>query len=175
MSRSLGGAYFDADGVATRPNRFVDAGILNSYVLSAYSARKLDLATTANAGGVHNLALLGRSVSREELLKELGTGLYIWELMGQGVNGVTGDYSRGAAGFWVEDGEIGHPVDEFTIAGNLRDMLKNIVRMGDDVDMRANVRAPSLLLAPMTVAGESPARYKPGSPRRKKQKSLRRR
>ena len=155
LSRSLGGAYFDADGVATRPNRFVDAGVLNSYVLSAYSARKLDLATTANAGGVHNLALLGPSVSREELLKELGTGLYICELMGQGVNGVTGDYSRGAAGFWVEDGEIGHPVDEFTIAGNLRDMLKNIVRMGDDVDMRGNVRAPSLLLAPMTVAGES--------------------
>ena len=101
------------------------------------------------------MALLGPSVSREELLKELGTGLYICELMGQGVNGVTGDYSRGAAGFWVEDGVIAHPVDEFTIAGNLRDMLKNIVRMGDDVDMRGNVRAPSLLLAPMTVAGES--------------------
>jgi PmbA protein len=155
LPRSLGGAYFDADGVATRPNRFVDAGVLNSYVLSAYSARKLDLATTANAGGVHNLALLGPSVSHDELLKELGTGLYICELMGQGVNGVTGDYSRGAAGFWVEDGEITHPVDEFTIAGNLRDMLKNIARMGDDVDVRGNVWAPSLLLAPMTVAGES--------------------
>jgi PmbA protein len=155
LPRSLGGSYFDADGVATRPNRFVDAGVLNSYVLSAYSARKLDLATTANAGGVHNLALLGPSVSHDELLKELGTGLYICELMGQGVNGVTGDYSRGAAGFWVEDGEIAQPVDEFTIAGNLRDMLKNIVRMGDDVDVRGNVWAPSLLLAPMTVAGES--------------------
>ena len=155
LPRSLGGSYFDADGVATRPNRFVDAGVLNSYVLSAYSARQLDLATTAHAGGVHNLALLGPSVSHDELLKELGTGLYICELMGQGVNGVTGDYSRGAAGFWVEDGEIAQPVDEFTIAGNLRDMLKNIVRMGDDVDVRGNVWAPSLLLAPMTVAGES--------------------
>ena len=155
LPRSLGGAYFDGDGVATRSNRFVDAGILNSYVLSSYSARKLAMATTANAGGVHNLALLGPSVSRDELLREVGTGLYICELMGQGVNGVTGDYSRGAAGFWVEDGEIAHPVDEFTIAGNLRDMLKNIVRMGDDVDMRGNVQAPSLLLAPMTVAGES--------------------
>ena len=100
-----------------------------------------DLATTANAGGCNNLALLGPSVSREELLKELSTGLYICELMGQGVNGVTGDYSRGAAGFWVEDGVIAHPVDEFTIVGNLAGYAENIVRMGDDVDMRGNVRA----------------------------------
>ena len=84
----------------------------------------------------------------------MGTGLYICELMGQGVNGVTGDYSRGAAGYWVENGEIVYPVDEFTIAGNLRDMLKEIVAMGDDVDLRGNIRAPSMLVAPMTVAGE---------------------
>ena len=151
---SLGAAYFDADGVATRDNCFVNQGVLQSYVLSEYSARKLQLQTTANAGGVHNLSLVGPAVSQQQLFKELGTGLYICELMGQGVNGVTGDYSRGAAGYWVENGEIAYPVDEFTIAGNLRDMLKNIVSMGDDVDLRGNVRAPSMLLSPMTVAGE---------------------
>ena len=123
-------------------------------MLSEYSARKLSLQTTANADGVHNLSLHGPSVSQAELFKEMGTGLYICELMGQGVNGVTGDYSRGAAGYWVENGEIAYPVDEFTIAGNLRDMLKEIVAMGDDVDLRGNIRTPSLLLAPMTVAGE---------------------
>ena len=154
LPRSLGAAYFDGDGVATRDNCFVANGILQSYVLSEYSARKLGLQTTANAGGVHNLSLHGPSVSPAKLFKEMGTGLYICELMGQGVNGVTGDYSRGAAGYWVENGEIVYPVDEFTIAGNLRDMLKEIVAMGDDVDLRGNIRAPSLLLAPMTVAGE---------------------
>ena len=154
LPRSLGAAYFDGDGVATRDNCFVANGILQSYVLSEYSARKLGLQTTANAGGVHNLSLHGPSVNPAKLFKEMGTGLYICELMGQGVNGVTGDYSRGAAGYWVENGEIVYPVDEFTIAGNLRDMLKEIVAMGDDVDLRGNIRAPSLLLAPMTVAGE---------------------
>ena len=154
LPRSLGAAYFDGDGVATRDNCFVANGILQSYVLSEYSARKLGLQTTANAGGVHNLSMHGRSVNPAKLFKEMGTGLYICELMGQGVNGVTGDYSRGAAGYWVENGEIVYPVDEFTIAGNLRDMLKEIVAMGDDVDLRGNIRAPSLLLAPMTVAGE---------------------
>lgn len=154
LPRSLGAAYFDGDGVATRNNCFVENGVLKSYVLSEYSARKLELETTANADGVHNLSLLGPAVAQAELLKEMGTGLFICELMGQGVNGVTGDYSRGAAGYWVENGEIAYPVDEFTIAGNLRDMLKNIVGMADDVDLRGNIRAPSLLLQPMTVAGE---------------------
>ena len=154
LTRSLGAAYFDGDGVATRNNCFVENGVLKSYVLSEYSARKLGLETTANADGVHNLSLLGPAVARAELLKEMGTGLFICELMGQGVNGVTGDYSRGAAGYWIENGEIAYPVDEFTIAGNLRDMLKNIVGMADDVDLRGNIRAPSLLLQPMTVAGE---------------------
>ncbi|NCF32203.1 MAG: metalloprotease PmbA [Proteobacteria bacterium] len=154
LPRSLGAAYFDGDGVATRNNCFVENGVLKSYVLSEYSARKLELETTANADGVHNLSLLGHAVAQAELLKEMGTGLFICELMGQGVNGVTGDYSRGAAGYWVENGEIAYPVDEFTIAGNLRDMLKNIVGMADDVDLRGNIRAPSLLLQPMTVAGE---------------------
>jgi PmbA protein len=154
LTRSLGAAYFDGDGVATRNNCFVENGVLKSYVLSEYSARKLGLETTANADGVHNLSLLGPAVAQAQLLKEMGTGLFICELMGQGVNGVTGDYSRGAAGYWIENGEIAYPVDEFTIAGNLRDMLKNIVGMADDVDLRGNIRAPSLLLQPMTVAGE---------------------
>ena len=151
---SLGSAYFDGDGVATRINEFVSQGSVSSYILSNYSARKLGMQTTGNAGGVHNLDIIAPQSSHADLLKQMNTGLLVTELMGQGVNAVTGDYSRGASGFWVENGEILYPVDELTIAGNLKDMLLNIVAIGDDVDMRGNIRAPSILLDAMTIAGQ---------------------
>lgn len=154
MSGGLASAYFDGDGVTTKNNCFVENGRLASYILSTYSARKLGLATTGNAGGVHNLHLHGPQTPYAELLAKMGTGLLITELMGQGVNGVTGDYSRGASGFWVDNGEILYPVAEFTLAGNLRDMLRNVVALGDDVDVRSSIRAPSMLLESMTVAGQ---------------------
>lgn len=151
---SLGSAYFDGDGVATQINEFVTKGAVSSYILSTYSARKLAMQTTGNAGGVHNLDVIGPQTTHADLLKQMNTGLLVTELMGQGVNAVTGDYSRGASGFWVENGEIMYPVDELTIAGNLKDMLLNIVAIGDDVDMRGNIRAPSMLLDAMTIAGQ---------------------
>ena len=154
MRGGLASAYFDGDGVATRDNVFVDKGHLSSYILSSYSARKLGLETTGNAGGVHNLHLDGPMKPKEELMAGIDQGLLITELMGQGVNGVTGDYSRGASGFWIENGEIAYPVAEFTLAGNLKDMLLNIVALGDDIDERSSIRAPSLLLDAMTVAGQ---------------------
>lgn len=154
MQGGLASAYFDGDGVATRDNVFVDKGYLTSYILSSYSARKLGLETTGNAGGVHNLHLDGPATARAELIAGIDQGLLITELMGQGVNGVTGDYSRGASGFWIENGEIAYPVAEFTLAGNLKDMLLNIVALGDDIDERSSIRAPSLLLDSMTVAGQ---------------------
>ena len=143
----------DGDGVATNEKAFIDGGMVRSYALSTYSARKLGMTTTGNAGGVHNLTLSGRTLSFHELLKEMGRGLYVTELMGQGVNSVSGDYSRGAAGFQVENGEIGPPVHELTIAANLKDVYQNIVAVGDDLDVRGNVRAPSVLIGSMTVAG----------------------
>ena len=127
---------------------------MSSYILSNYSARKLGMQTTGNAGGVHNLDISAPQTLHADLLKQMNTGLLVTELMGQGVNAVTGDYSRGASGFWVENGEILYPVDELTIAGNLKDMLLNIVAVGDDVDMRGNIRAPSILLDAMTIAGQ---------------------
>ena len=154
MARGLASAYFDGDGVATRDNVFVEQGQLSSYILSTYSARKLGLATTGNAGGVHNLHLDAPTQPLSKLLAQMGNGFLITELMGQGVNGVTGDYSRGASGYWVEDGEIAYPVAEFTLAGNLKDMLLNIVALADDIDMRSSIRAPSMLLETMTVAGQ---------------------
>ena len=152
--KALGSAYFDADGVATRENTFISEGILDSYALSVYSGKKLARATTGNAGGVHNLELMGAAESFENLLSRVDKGLYVTELMGQGVNSVTGDYSRGAAGYWVEDGKIQYPVDELTIAGNLRDMYLNVLAMGDDADRRGNILSPSLLIERMTIAGQ---------------------
>ena len=154
LPKAIGSAGFDGDGVATSDKAFVDGGIVQSYVLSTYSARKLGMTTTGNAGGVHNLTLSGRTLKFEDLLQEMGRGLYVTELMGQGVNAVTGDYSRGASGFWVENGEIRQPVHELTIAANLKDAYRNIVAIGDDVDVRGNVRAPSVLIGSMTVAGD---------------------
>ena len=148
-----GSAAFDGDGVATRAKAFVEDGVVASYALGAYSARRLGLATTGNAGGVFNLDLEAETKPVAELMREMGTGLVVTSLMGQGVNLVTGDYSRGASGVWVEHGEPQHPVDNVTIAGNLDTIYKGIVGCGDDVDQRGNVRTGSVLVERMTVAG----------------------
>lgn len=148
-------AAFDGEGVATRESALVSNGVLERYVLGSYSARRLGLETTANAGGVRNLELQGGDRSFDELVSEMQRGLIVTELMGQGVNLVTGDYSRGAAGFWVENGQIAWPAEEITIAGHLGDMLGNLRAAGTDVDPRHNIRTGSLLVDEMTVAGAS--------------------
>ena len=150
---AFGSAPFDREGVATRDRDLVEEGVLQGYVLSSYSARRLGLTSTGNAGGVHNLLIPGNADDLESLTAEMGRGLIVTELMGQGVNVVTGDYSRGAAGFWVEGGEIAYPVNEFTIAGNLRDLYRNIVSVGRDQDKRGVICCGSVLVAEMTVAG----------------------
>ncbi len=150
-----GSSHFDADGVATREQPLVDRGTLARYVLSSYSARRLGLESTANAGGVRNLRIDGPLSPVADLLGQVGTGLLVTEVMGQGVNLVNGDYSRGAAGFWIEDGEIAWPVEEITIAGNLRRMLLGLAAAGEDIDTRHNIRTGSLLIDRMTVAGQS--------------------
>jgi PmbA protein len=155
MPKAMGSAPFDDEGVATHDRELVADGILSGYILSSYSARKLGLKTTGNAGGAHNLLVAPTLAGgADALLSRLGTGLLVTELMGQGVNMVTGDYSRGAAGFWVENGSIQYPVAEITIAGNVREMLKGIVAVGDDVDVRGGTRVGSILLEEMTIAGE---------------------
>jgi PmbA protein len=151
---ALGSAPFDSEGVATRDRDLVVGGTLTGYLLDAYSARKLGLTTTGNAGGIHNLIVQGELLDSEALLRRLGTGLLVTEMMGQGVNPVTGDYSRGVAGFWVENGAIGPPVHEITVAGNLRDMYRAIAGLGDDVDRRGAVHCGSLLIEQMTIAGD---------------------
>ena len=153
LPKALGSAPFDSEGVVTRDRKLVDQGVLTGYVLSTYSARKLGLKTTGNAGGVHNLIVQHGQDDFAALLKRMHRGLVVTELMGQGVNGVTGDYSRGAAGFWVENGQLAYPVHEITIAGNLKDMLQQIVTVGADVDMRGGIRTGSILLESMTIAG----------------------
>ena len=151
----MGSAPFDDEGVATRDRELVADGVLTGYILSSYSARKLGMQTTGNAGGAHNLLVAPNLTGgMDALLSRLGTGLLVTELMGQGVNMVTGDYSRGATGFWVENGSIQYPVAEITIAGNLREMLKGIAAVGDDVDARGGTRVGSILLQEMTIAGE---------------------
>jgi PmbA protein len=150
---ALGSAAFDSEGVATAARDVVRDGVLLGYVLDSYSGRKLKLPTTGNAGGVHNLTLEPGPDDLAGLLKRMGTGLLVTELIGFGVNTVTGDYSRGAAGFWVEGGEPQYPVEEITIAGNLRDMFRTIVAVGRDVDTRGNLRTGSILLERLTVAG----------------------
>ncbi|WP_082169832.1 metalloprotease PmbA [Wenzhouxiangella marina] len=150
-----GSSAFDADGVATRERALVNQGVLERYVLSAYSARRLGLETTANAGGVRNLVVEADRQPVDALIERVGTGLLVTEVMGQGVNLVNGDYSRGAAGFWIENGRIAWPVEEITIAGNLKAMLAGIVGVGDDIDTRHNLRTGALLIDRMTVAGQS--------------------
>ncbi len=151
---ALGSAMYDAEGVRTTSRDIVADGVLQSYVLSSYSARKLGMQTTGNAGGVHNLTIDSGKNDFSAMLKQLDTGLLVTELMGQGVNRVTGDYSRGASGFWVEKGQIQYPVEEITIAGNLKDMYKNMVSVGNDVDYRGNIRTGSILIEQMSIAGE---------------------
>ena len=156
IPKGLASAPFDDEGAATRDRELVADGILAGYVLGSYSARRLGLQTTGNAGGIHNLIVdaSGDSPGYEALLCQMGSGLLVTELMGQGVNGVTGDYSRGASGFWIERGAIAYPVQEITIAGNLRDIYRNIVAVGSDVDPRGSVRCGSVLIGEMTIAGE---------------------
>ena len=154
LRRGLRSAAFDAEGVATRESALVAGGVLQHYVLGSYSARKLGLQTTANAGGVHNLQVAANAGGFDELVRGMGRGLVVTELMGQGVNTVTGDYSRGAAGFWVEGGEVAHAVDGITIAGNLKAMFAGIEAVGSDVDPRSHIRTGSMLLGRMMVAGE---------------------
>ncbi len=153
IPRGPGSSCFDAEGVAVADRAIVEDGVLRGYVLSSYSARRLGMETTGNAGGVHNLLVEGDLAPGAEMLDRLGTGLLVTEVMGQGVRMVTGDYSRGASGFWVENGVIVHPVEEVTIAGNLRDMFKGITAIGDDVDCRGNIQCGSILLEGLTVAG----------------------
>ena len=154
LAKALASAPFDHEGVATRDRELVQAGVLLGYVLSTYSARKLGLRTTGNAGGTHNLLVQGRGRSFDEMLALMGRGLLVPKLMGQGVNGVTGDYSRGAAGFWIEGGTIQYPVHEVTIAGNLKDMYRHVVDVGSDVDVRGGIRTGSILVEEMTIAGD---------------------
>ena len=153
LPRGLGSCSFDREGVATSARDLVRSGVLKGYVLDSYSARRLGMATTGNAGGVHNLTLDPGTASFDELVERMGQGLIVSEMMGMGVNMVTGDYSRGAAGYWVENGRISHPVQEITVAGSLADMFAGIVALGNDLDTRANIRAPSILIDRMTVAG----------------------
>jgi PmbA protein len=150
---AMASSPFDNDGVQTRDNVFIDKGRLASYMLSAYSARRLGMQTTANAGGARNLRISAPLESRESMVARMGRGILVTELMGQGVNGVTGDYSRGAAGFWVENGEIQHPVEEFTIAGNLEAMFRGLMAVGSDLETRGSIHTGSWLIDEMTVAG----------------------
>ena len=159
LPRGHASGTFDAEGVATHESALVEGGVLQRYVLGSYSARKLGLQTTGNAGGVHNLVVEAGSVDGEAadfrgLLQRMGTGLLVTELIGQGVSIITGDYSRGAAGFWIENGEIAYPVQEITIAGNLRDMFMDVQAIGSDVDLRSSILTGSILIGKMTVAGE---------------------
>lgn len=149
----MGSAPYDSEGVATRARDIVSGGVLQGYVLNSYAARRLGMQTTGNAGGVRNLTIEPGEKDFQELLNSMDTGLLVTELIGFGVNNVTGDYSRGAAGFWVEGGEIQYPVDEITVAGNLKDMFMDIAEVGNDVDLRGNTRTGSVLIGQMTVAG----------------------
>jgi PmbA protein len=154
LPRALGSAPFDGEGVATSARDLVSGGELKGYVLDSYSARRLGMATSGNAGGVHNLEVDPSAGDQTALLRQMGRGLLVTQLMGQGVNLVTGDYSRGASGFWVEHGEIAYPVDEITIASRLPDMFLGVLAAGNDVDLRGNIRCGSLLVEEMTVAGD---------------------
>ena len=153
IPRALASAPFDAEGVATRQRRLVSRGVLEGYVLSSYSARRLGLTTTGNAGGIHNLLVKPTAGTLQDLIKDCNEAFVVGELLGQGVNTVTGDYSRGAAGFWVERGEIVHPVHEVTIAGNLKDLFNEIQAVGSDVDSRGTVRCGAVRVDGLTLAG----------------------
>jgi PmbA protein len=153
LLRALGSSPFDNEGVATYDKSFVKGGIVESYILNSYSARRLGMQTTGNAGGIHNCIIPSSGQSFSELLKQMGTGVVVTDVMGQGVNMVTGDYSRGFSGFWVEHGEIQFPINEMTIASNLKDMFSSIVAVGNDIDTRSGLQTGSILIQEMTVAG----------------------
>jgi len=153
IPQALGSANFDAEGVATRVNNLVTDGVIQNYLLDSYSARKLSLTSTGHASGVHNLTLNDTGKTFEECLAAMHSGFLVTELMGHGVNTVTGDYSRGAAGFWVENGALDYAVEEVTIASNLRAMFKGFVEIGTDLDFRGSIRCGSILIDNMTIAG----------------------
>jgi PmbA protein len=153
IAKGLASAYFDAEGVATGDKDFITQGVLTNYMLDSYSARKLKMTSTANAGGAHNLFITASDLDFTQLLAQMDTGLLVTELIGQGVNLTTGDYSKGAVGFWVERGVIQYPVAEITISANLKDMFANLVAIANDFDRRSSLQTGSMLLAEMTVAG----------------------
>ncbi|MEY4769011.1 MAG: metalloprotease PmbA [Pseudomonadota bacterium] len=155
LTKALGSACFDAEGVATQNADIICNGILQHYLLSSYSARKLGVKSNGHAGGIHNLIIESGHQNFNDLLSQLDTGLLVTELMGQGVNRVTGDYSRGAAGFWVENGKIQYPVDEITIAGNLKTLFQQIIAVGNDVEKRGNIYTGSILIEQMSIAGQN--------------------
>ncbi|WP_192458330.1 metalloprotease PmbA [Musicola keenii] len=153
LRKGLASTPFDSEGVRTETRDIVRDGVLQTWLLTSYAGRKLGMKSTGHAGGIHNWRIAGRGLNVDGMLKEMGTGLLVTGLMGQGVSMVTGDYSRGAAGFWVENGEIQYPVSEITIAGNLKDMLRNIATIGDDIETRSNIQCGSVLLPSMKIAG----------------------
>ncbi len=155
LPRAMASSPFDSEGVATRDRELVRNGVLQGYVLGSYSARKLGLHTTGNAGGIHNLLVTSSAglLDLPALFARMGSGLYVTELMGQGVNGVTGDYSRGATGFWVENGELAYPVHEVTVAGNLKAMYRGVQALGSDIDLLGAIRTGAVLVDEVTIAG----------------------
>ncbi|EJL6577132.1 metalloprotease PmbA [Vibrio cholerae] len=154
VMRGLASSPFDSEGVRTQNLEIITDGVLATYLLTSYAARKMNMTPTGHAGGIHNWYVKSTGQNYQQMLKELGTGLLVTEVMGQGVNVVTGDYSRGAAGFWVENGEIKYPVSEITIAGNLKQMLQQIVAVGSDIETRSQIQTGSILIESMKVAGE---------------------
>ncbi|EOE5963885.1 metalloprotease PmbA [Vibrio cholerae] len=154
VMRGLASSPFDSEGVRTQDLEIITDGVLATYLLTSYAARKMNMTPTGHAGGIHNWYVKSTGQNYQQMLKELGTGLLVTEVMGQGVNVVTGDYSRGAAGFWVENGEIKYPVSEITIAGNLKQMLQQIVSVGSDIETRSQIQTGSILIESMKVAGE---------------------
>lgn len=154
LLKGLASTPFDSEGIRTVERDIVKNGVLETYLLTSYAARKLGMQSTGHAGGIHNWRIAGQGHDFNAMLKQLDRGLLVTELMGQGVSTVTGDYSRGAAGFWVENGEIQYPVSEVTIAGNLKQMFSSIVTIGDDIETRSNIQCGSVLLEQMKIAGE---------------------
>ncbi|MBE8612299.1 metalloprotease PmbA [Morganella morganii] len=150
----LASTPFDSEGVRTEDRLIIENGVLNNWLMTTYAARKLGLKSTGHAGGIHNWHIAGQGLGFDDMLREMGTGLVVTELMGQGVSGITGDYSRGVSGFWVENGEIQYPVSEITIAGNLKDMWASIIATGDDIETRSNIQCGSVWLPEMSIAGQ---------------------
>ena len=152
--KGIASAPYDLEGGRTVTRDIIENGVLQSYLLTGYAARKLGMESTGHTGGIHNWFIKSSGQALSGLFKEMGNGLFVTELMGQGVNMVTGDYSRGAAGFWIENGVIAYPVHEITIAGNLKEMFMNIVAIGNDVDPRSSLKTGSILINKMKIAGE---------------------